>query len=176
MTLMELLVSMSILIVVISACLVMLQSAESAAPKEEARSGAVQTAQVQLDRMARELRQAVRVSASSYNFVDFEVLVGSQARRVLYDCREPGNDARYRACKRSEGVLGGALGAERIVVDRLLNGTDTGPGRVFTADDPLHPRFIRVRIEVPSSGERVSGYAHPVILDNGVYLRNLNLD
>jgi type II secretory pathway pseudopilin PulG len=175
MTLIELLVSITILIVVMGATLTMLESASRTAPKEEARSGAVQTAQVQLERMTRELRQAVRFNASSYNYVDFDVLVGGQTRRVVFDCRGQGSDPRYRGCKRSEAPQGGELGAGVGVVDRLLNGTDDTPGRVFTADDPLQPRFIRVRIEVPASGERTSGYAHKVVLDDGVYLRNLNL-
>jgi hypothetical protein len=175
MMLIELLVVMAILMVVVSASLVMLESGSGAAPREEARSGAIKSAQVQLDRMTRELRQAVRVNSSSYNYVDFEVLVGGQLRRVMYDCRGVGNDPRYRGCSRSEGAQGGGLGAPVVVVDRLLNGTDDEAGRVFKADDPMVPRYIEVRIETPASGERASGYNHRVVLDDGVYLRNLNL-
>jgi hypothetical protein len=164
-----------ILALVIGVSLSMLDSGSKDAPREEDRADAVKTAQVQLDRMTRELRQAVRVNASSYNYVDFNVLSGGQTVRVMYDCRATGADPRYRGCTRSQGAQGGALGSPMVVVERLLNGTDDQAGRVFDADDPLQPRFVEVRIVVPASAGHAGGYKQQIVLDDGVYLRNLNL-
>ncbi len=172
--LVEVLVVALLLVVVTSGSLVMLEGAQREAPREQARADAVKSAQVQLDRMTRELRQAVRVHASSYNYVDFDVQSGGQTRRVMYDCRGAGNDARYRGCVRREAD-GGSWGIDEVIVDRLLNGTDDEAGRVFTADHPLVPRFIEVRIRVPASGELRKGYSHDVVLNDGTYLRNLDL-
>jgi prepilin-type N-terminal cleavage/methylation domain-containing protein len=174
-SLIELLVAMSIFMVAIGASFTLVDAGSRAAPREESRADAVKTAQVQLDRMSRELRQAVRITSSSYNFVDFSVVVAGQTRRVLYDCRGPGTNPSTRSCKRSEGPVGGALGPSVIVVDNLLNGTDDPEGRVFTADDPLQPRFVEVRIEIAAGGGARNGYAHHLVLDDGVYLRNLDL-
>ena len=82
----------------------------------------------------------------------------------MYDCRGAGEGPALPRLPAQRGS--GQRGARRgrsWSSNRLLNGTDDEPGRVFTADDPMQPRFIRVHIEVPASGERASGgYGHRV--------------
>lgn len=174
-TLIELLMTMVILTVVLGMGFSLFSTGEAQAPREQSRTSAIKNAQVQLDRMTRELRQAIRMNGSSYNYVDFDVSIGGTTRRVMYDCRVAAADARYRTCTRYEGPQGGALGSGVVVINRLLNGQDTAAGQVFNADDQLNPRYVEVRIEVPASEGSARGYGHKVVLDDGVYMRNLNL-
>ncbi|MEX2253569.1 MAG: hypothetical protein WD649_05400 [Thermoleophilaceae bacterium] len=88
----------------------------------------------------------------------------------------PTTAASRRRRRGSVRAAGAALPAEGVlVVDRLLNGTNDELGRVFFPDDPLRPKFVRAKIVVPAKGTAEKGYAHSVVLDDGIYLRNLNL-
>lgn len=173
--LIELIVVLSLLAVVLGVVFGFLSTTASDGPKETARPQAIRDAQVGLHRMTRELRQAYGVNATSYVRMDVNVRVGSQDRRVAYDCgvtASPGP----RACVRYEAALGAALPAQgEIIINRLLNGTQDAAGGVFFPDDPYRPGFVRTKIEVPAKGDASRGYSHKVVLDDGIYLRNENL-
>jgi hypothetical protein len=92
----------------------------------------------------------------------------------------------------SGGAALPAISSGRVVAKRVLNGTSANPIFAYTIppdpppdpDDeavdptdpppPLQPTFVTVRLELPAKGERSTGYAHSVVLDSGLYLRNID--
>ena len=156
--LIELIVVCSLLVVVLGAVFAVMSTTASNAPREHERAQSIREAQATLDRMTRELRQAYVVNSTSYVRMDFNIRKATGNRRVAYDCSVPAATAGQRSCRRYEAAVGAALPAEGVlVVDRLLNGTNDEAGRVFFADDPLRPKFVRARIVVPAKGTEEKG-------------------
>ena len=165
----ELLVAAAVGIVVLGAILSLFETTARIAPKDVERGHAIREAQVGLHRMVRELRQAYAVNATTPTFIDVNVTIGGQDRRVSYECERP-------RCLRREGNPGSDLATAptEVVVDRLLNGSAADP--VFTySPATFPPAHVEAKIVVPAAGERRDGYRHRVVLDDGFDLRNLNL-
>lgn len=176
-TLVELLVVSGLLAFVVAVSLTILQATASRVPGELERADSIREAQVWLHRITRELRQAYAVNGSGFSHIDVNVRIGNANRRVRYDCGVPAPGGRFRNCVRYESAAGQALPASgQVAGERLLNGTGDEGGRVFFPDDPFAPRFVRVKLVVPAGGElQRGGFSHRIVLDDGVYLRNLNL-
>jgi hypothetical protein len=175
-SLIELIVVSMLLVMVLSVTLFVLNGTAKRVPREQERAHSIREVQVGLHRMTRELRQAYSVNGTGYTYMDVNVSIGGQNRRVRYDCSVPAADPLYRTCVRYEAPAGQELPVGGLVViDRLLNGTSDEQGRVFYADHPLTPTFARARVEVPAKGELKQGFAHKVVLDDGFYMRNLKL-
>jgi Tfp pilus assembly protein PilV len=179
MSIAEVLVSMFIFSFVLIAILNLLDDSTKIAANDTERPLAVREAQVGLHRMTREIRQASKVTGVTLNTIDFNVTINNQNWHVFYNCNAGVAGQTYQQCTRSAAIGDGSLSSPVVVIDRVLNG---GSG-VFSQFTPtqVRPKFFQVTIEVPSGGERSNslpgngGYKHSVVLDDGVYLRNLNL-
>ncbi len=192
-TLTELLVTIMLLGLVLSATLSVLDTNVRSAPRDDERAIAITEAQTGLNGMVRELRQAYSVQGSTSDSI--RVLV--RRRRddpvtpaveyatldVQYSCgsENPGQ------CTRREAPVGSPLPATgKPVILRVLNWEPSLPTarRVFNFDQSsdrtntasagaINPSYVTVRIEVPAAGERREGYSNSVVLEDGFYARNV---
>jgi type II secretory pathway pseudopilin PulG len=171
--LVELMVVASLLVIVLGAILALGETTQRIAPKESERAHVIREAQVGLHRMTRELRHAYQalptVAAPTVSGSTMEASVrglNGSTRTVRYDCDEPHpTDSAYTRCLR-QVYSGGSWSAGELVIDRVLNGTT-----VFTATPP---DYVRATVEVAARGGLKDGYDHRVILDDGIYMRNLD--
>jgi Flp pilus assembly pilin Flp len=114
-----------------------------------------------LERMTREMRQAVTFTPVSSQVLDAVTYVRpsgggtSVQRHVRYECLDG-------ACTRYEGAVGGALGTGETVISGLEN-----PDVFFFSPDSVNPTFVSVKLEVT-----VQGAGNPIVLDGGFALRN----
>jgi Tfp pilus assembly protein PilW len=112
-----------------------------------------------LERMTREMRQAVGFTAVSSQILDAVTYVrpasgASVQRHVRYECLNG-------ACTRYEGPVGGSLGAGETVISGLQN-ADV----FFFEPDSVNPNYVDVKLEVS-----VTGANNPIVLDGGFALR-----
>ncbi len=169
MTLIELLVAATVGLLVAGAALTLLDTMARIAPKDQERAHAIREAQVGLDRMTRELRQAQSVNGATATLMDIDVTIGVVTRRVIYDCAKP-------RCMRREGLPGAEPpGGGEVVIDRVLNGTRGHPVFAYSPSGVLPPNHVEVSIAVPAAGDRKDGHAHRVVLADGLALRNVGL-
>ena len=165
--LVELMVVSSLLIIVLGAILALGETTQRIAPKESERAHVIREAQVGLHRMTRELRHANAAPTVTGSTVEATVLAaGGATRTVRYDCAElHPTDTAYTRCLRY--VLSGSTwtGGE-VVIDRVLNGAT-----VFSLTPP---DYVGATVEVAARGNLKDGYDHRVILEDGVYMRNLS--
>jgi type II secretory pathway pseudopilin PulG len=178
-TLVELLVTTSILMVVIGALLATFESSQRIVPNDVEWSHALQEGNAGLLRMVREIRQAAAIIGTTPNAVDFRVTLGGQDQHVLYQCDVVQAGTPYRECMRVQAAVGAALplaASGQPVIARLLNGTVADPVFSYTPN-AIAPTFISVTVKLPAAGERSSapGTAHAIVLADGAYLRNQDL-
>ena len=173
-TLIEALLVMVLLILVLGGTLSLLENTAHVAPAENERAHAVREAQVGLAKMVRELRQARSVEDGyTPSSITVRTPVAGVPTRVSYEC---GHDSRSRpgeglyACRRLQYQPDGTTPAvtnyplDRLLEDDIFSYTLSG-GDV---------EFVTVRADVPASGERSEGLEHPIVLDDGFFLRNLS--
>jgi hypothetical protein len=114
-----------------------------------------------LERMTREMRQAVSFTPVSSQVLDAVSYVrpagggASTQRHVRYECLNG-------ACTRFEGPVGGSLGPAEVVIGGVLN-----PDVFFFSPDSVNPTYVSVKLEV-----KTQGAANPIVLDGGFALRN----
>jgi hypothetical protein len=113
-----------------------------------------------LERMTREMRQAVSFTPVSSQILDAVTYVrpasgASVQRHVRYECLSG-------ACTRYEGAVGGPLGTGQAVITGLQN-ADV----FFFSPDSVNPTYVSVKLEVG-----VAGANNPIVLDGGFALRN----
>jgi competence protein ComGC len=115
-----------------------------------------------LERMTREMRQAITFTPVSSQVLDAVTFVrptsggASVQRHVRYECLDG-------ACKRWEGPPGGALDTgPETVISNLEN-----PDVFFFSPDSVNPTFVSVKLEV-----QVRGANSPIVLDGGFALPN----
>ena len=159
-TLIELLVATSIGLVVVGAALAMFIGGVRSEPKTAAKVAAIQEARIVLDRMTRELRQGIEVSATAsqleiVTYVKAATCNGAPAStsipcEVTYAC---GGDACTRTVANPDG---GSPGPATEVVNGLVSTA------VFEAD----PAYVGIEFVL------MSGDDDPVTLEDGVALRN----
>jgi Tfp pilus assembly protein PilW len=115
-----------------------------------------------LERLTREMRQAVSFTPVSSQVLDAVTYVrptsggSSVQRRVRYECDNG-------ACVRYEGPAGGSLttGPETVIPN--LENADV----FFFSPDSVNPTYVSVKLEV-----EVKGASNPIVLDGGFALRN----
>jgi hypothetical protein len=130
------------------------------------RVASMQRQQNGLERLTREMRQAVSFTPVSAQVLDAETFVRpadggpSVQRRVRYECLAG-------SCVRYEGPSGGSLtsGPETVI-----------PGVVnadvfFFEPDNVKPNFVSVKLEI-----RIKDASNPITLDGGFGLRNEAVD
>jgi type II secretory pathway pseudopilin PulG len=114
-----------------------------------------------LERMTREMRQAVSFTPVSSQVLDAVTYVrppgggASVQKRVRYACQDG-------ACKRFEGDVGGSLGPGAVVIANVQN-----PDVFFFSPDNVNPTYVSVKLEVTTKGAN-----NPIVLDGGFALRN----
>ena len=172
-TLVEQLVVSAGLVVILGAIMGLADLAAQTAPTDRERVHAVREAQVELDKMVRELRKAHAITIEPYK-ATAQLLDEGVNATVTYDCSAaPVNG--LRSCVRSQA--GGTSPPTQTVLPRLANG-DGRP--VFTAQQRPDSSnvgwttYVRVIVEVPSRGERSVGGQARTVLDDGFYLRNVD--
>jgi type II secretory pathway component PulJ len=163
-TLIELMITATMLAFIVVAILAISDNTTKHAVRDQERAHVIREAQVGLHRMTRELRQAYAINSSSATSMNVQVLVNGTATQVAYDCSvvHP-TDSSLRRCMRTVGTQ------SVLVVDRVK------PGTIFTYDGNSPPRYVQARIAIPAKGERVKGHEHTVVLDDGFYMRNLDV-
>jgi type II secretory pathway pseudopilin PulG len=169
--LIELLLTVALLGVVLSAILLFGDTAQQLGPKEQERAMAIQQAQSGIFRMTRELRQAHQVNTAQPLVLDVNLASGGVNKQVRYECDEPHPTvANYSRCVRFEAGV-----PNDVVVDRVLNKTTVF---TYTTNTDGAITYVRVAIDVPARGERnigsVASYDHQIGLYDGFYLRNLD--
>lgn len=179
-TLTEVLVTTTVLVVVVLAILQTLDGAARAVPRDVEWTHAIAEGRVGVLRMVRELRGADAVLGTTPNSIDFQTSDDGTVRRVRFACEVPdGVLPGFRRCTRVEAGAAGVLPAPstgETLVGRIRNGTPEDP--VFRGTpDPVAPRYLAVRVLVPSTGERTARErpGHDVVIEDGAYLRNRDL-
>jgi type II secretory pathway pseudopilin PulG len=167
--LVELMVVASLLVIVLGAILALGETTQRIAPKENERAMVIREAQVGLHRMTRELRHANQTPAVDGSSMQATVQLSTGGPRTLrYDCDEPHpTDSAYTRCLRSE-FSGGSWSGGEVVVDRVLNGT-----AVFQPDSTPVDDYVFVAVEVAARGDLKDGHDHRIVLEDGIYMRNL---
>jgi prepilin-type N-terminal cleavage/methylation domain-containing protein len=175
-TLIELLISTTLLLVILMAVLVLLDSANKLGPQDNERAHDLREAQVGVYGMTRELRQAYSLVSNSSYSIEAHVWVNGADHDVTYDCT--GNSAAgptLGQCIRYE-TTGGVKGPSTVVVDRIVNKQGSGMTPVFTykTNSAGNVTYASTHVEVPSKGPRKTGYKYRIALDDAFYMRNLN--
>jgi type II secretory pathway pseudopilin PulG len=175
----ELLVVASLLAIVLGAVLMLGETSQRIAPKETERAMVIREAQVGLDRMTRELREAFPAEAPDITASRAEAsvppVVGGVATRVVYDCDEPHpTEPAYTRCLRYEEGAGGSLSGGEVILDRVLNGAAGSPTPVFVRGSAPATDYVRATVEVAARGDLKDGYDHKILLEDGFYMRNLD--
>lgn len=181
-SLIELLVTITMLVVLLGAASTVLVGVQRQSPNDVERTRMVGAAEAGLARMDRELRGGYAPSGAplpttSGNVMD--LIVGSQ--RVRYDCTVssaayPG----YQQCVRyaSTNLTSPPSTNGLIVIDGVSNdetSTDAGYTPVFTPNSSTTPTYYSVEIQVPAKGQRtgtIATYTYQVTLTDGLYMRN----
>jgi type II secretory pathway pseudopilin PulG len=166
--LVELMVVAALLVIVLGAILALGETTQRIAPKETERANVIREAQVGLHRMTRELRHAYQAPAVTGSTMQANVLgAGGATRTVRYDCDEAHpTDAAYTRCVR-QVYSGGTWSTAEVVIDRVLNGT-----AVFALTSP---DYVGARVEIAARGGLQDGHDHRIILEDGFYMRNLDV-
>jgi prepilin-type N-terminal cleavage/methylation domain-containing protein len=170
-SLIELIVVMTILTVALGAILTVVERTTRISNEDRERAHAIRSAQVELDRVVREARQAFRVNPSTGNRLDVTLTRGGTTRRVVYDCSvaHPTMAATKR-CTRQEVLADGSLTAAQVAIDRVRNAT------VFAYTPATGTtEHVAVTIEVPASGDLKRGRNHLIRLNDGFAVRNRGL-
>jgi type II secretory pathway pseudopilin PulG len=169
-TLTEQLVVCGSLAVILGAILGLADLAAQTAPVERERIQASRDAGVAVNKMTRELRKAHAITIEPFR-ATAQVLIAGATVTVTYDCSAaPVNG--LRRCDRS--VNGGPA---ETVLPRVANATSRP---VFTASERADSdginwvTYVRTLVEVPSTGERTVGARSRIVLDDGLYLRNID--
>lgn len=165
-TLVELLIATSIGLVVVGAALAMFIGGVRSEPKTATKVAAIQDARVTLDRITRELRQALDVEEASPTELEIVTYVKATSCngvaggtsipcKVTYSCD---GDVCMRTVAQPDGS---APGTPTEVVDGLVS------AEVFDPQPAVDPTYIGVDFVL------LSGDDDPVSLGDGVALRNL---
>ena len=170
-SLIELVVVMTMLAVALGAILSVVERTTQLSKEDQERAHAIRSAQVELDGVVREARQAFRVNASSANKLDVSTYRAGATRRVVFDCSVAHPTlAATRRCTRQEMLPNGTLTAARVVIDRVRNAT------VFAYTPAAGTtEHVAVTIEVPASGDLRQGRNHLIRLYDGFAVRNRGL-
>lgn len=167
MTLIELLVSTIMGLIVVGGATAMLISAVRDQPKQQQQAENINTARFELERMTREIRNGVSVTASSSNSVSFV----AQLRRTACDGSVPTNtsvtaikcqviyNCTTSACTRTERDVGATSGG---ITTTIVTGIDSGevfcfvpsansdPSECGSAKSGESPTFIGITLNVPN--------------------------
>jgi hypothetical protein len=177
----ELLLVSSLLVIVLGAILALGDTTQRITPRDTERAHVIREAQVGLHGMTRQLRQAADMEvppheAATGSTLDMTLRDGS---RYSYECDQPHpTEEGYNRCVRFP-VIGGVKQTQgTVLIDRVLNGpAGTGSSNpIFQYETNLAGivTYVHVAIHVPAKGDLKDGHDYAVVLENGVYMRNLD--
>lgn len=179
-TLPELLVVMAILPIALITLLGALDTTAQLAPRSVQHAGAVGEAGTGMSRAIREIRRTYRVVGTTPNSLTFLTETAGVTTQINISCSLPsaavGDDGTaLRRCVRTSAPEGTALPAPdagAVLIDRVVNGTETDP--VFEyAPSAIAPTYVRMLVKVPARGEGNKGSrTEPIIIEDGTLLRN----
>ena len=162
MSLVELLVVIPMMVIVVLSIYALNNVGVKAQRQNSDRVSTIQRQQNGLERMTREMRQAISFTPVSAQVLDAETYVrpadgsASVQKRVRYECQNG-------SCVRYEGASGGALTSGPETVISNVRNTDV----FFFEPNNVNPNFVTVKVEVG-----VRGSTNPITLDGGFALRN----
>jgi hypothetical protein len=160
------------MVVILMAILGLADVANKIAPTERERVHAMRDAEVGMKKMTRELRTAHDIDVSSWA-VTASILKSGSTIEVTYDCSDVEDG--LRTCTRTQ--TGGSGAGTTTAVERLANASSRPVFTATTRTDGTGPAwtpYVKVLLEVPARGERSVGAASRVVLEDGVYLRNVD--
>src|SRR3954447_6392527 len=144
--LVELLVVVPMMVVALMGIYVLYNAGTKGQRQNHARVSALLRQQNGLERMTREMRQAISLTPVSSQVLDAETYVrpvdgsASVERHVRYECLSG-------ACVRSEGPAGGTFDRSETVISSIQN-ADV----FFFQPDDVNPTFVQVKLEVMVPG------------------------
>jgi hypothetical protein len=178
----EVLLVSSLLVIVLGAILALGETTQRITPRDTERAHVIREAQVGLHGMTRRLRETYDMTeplhaAPTSSTVDVTLRDGT---RYSFECDEPHpTETGYNRCVRFPVVNGVRESQGRLLVDRVLNGPNgsaaTNPIFRYQTNPAGIVTYIRVQIMVPSKGDLKNGHDHSVVLEDGVYMRNLDV-
>ena len=154
-SLIEVLLSATILAVVLGAILSLSDTTAKIAPDDNERALLIQESRTALAGMTRELRQAGAVTSSSST--TFAATV--QGKAITYDCgvAHPSIPGRWQ-CTRKEDANPAAVVANHLVSTAVFDRSGN---------------YATVRLQVAAAGDRTAGHKHTITLNDGFFMRNL---
>jgi hypothetical protein len=177
----ELLLVSSLLAIVLGAILALGETTQRITPRDTERAHVIREAQVGLHGMTRQLRQAADMTvppheAATGSTLDVTLRDGS---RYSYECDEPHpTEGGYNRCVRFPVLDGVKQTQGTVLIDRVLNGPagTASSNPIFQYETNLAGivTYINVAIHVPAKGELAEGHDYDVVLEDGVYMRNLD--
>jgi hypothetical protein len=179
----ELLLVSSLLAIVLGAILALGETTQRIAPRDTERAHVIREAQVGLHGMTRQLRQAADMTvppheAATASTLDVTLRDGT---RWSFECDEPHpTEAGYNRCVRFPFDVNGVkqTGEGMVLIDRVLNGPAgtgaTNPIFRYEMNVAGIVTYVHVSIHVPAKGGLKEGHDYDVVLDDGVYMRNLD--
>jgi hypothetical protein len=179
----ELLLVSSLLVIVLGAILALGETTQRIAPRDTERAHVIREAQVGLHGMTRQLREAADMTAPPHEAATGSTLDVTlrDGTRYSFECDEPHpTQAGYNRCVRfpfdTNGVKQTSQGM--VLIDRVLNGpAGTGATNpIFQYETNLAGivTYVHVAIHVPAKGDLANGHDYDVVLEDGVYMRNLD--
>jgi prepilin-type N-terminal cleavage/methylation domain-containing protein len=176
-TLVELLVAMAAMLVVAGGAMSVLVSLQRNAANDVERAHAIREAEQGMLRMTKDLREAFALTDPNpnRNEITFQAKVRGVSYSIRYNCAvaHPTLAGVYQCVRTATSA---SITRTDVVVERVLNAAASTPlgERVFQYPYG-RPSYVRIRIAVPARGRRTQGYAHRVVLDDGVYMRNCDV-
>jgi prepilin-type N-terminal cleavage/methylation domain-containing protein len=189
-TLIEVLVVSFLLAAILIPVMNSLDFAGKQAPVTVEYANAISDGTTGLQRMMTEIRQAYEIVGTNGgagtgvgSSIDFFAVVGDHDLEIKYDCNQPypsntGNRfaSSYHRCLRvsaAKGTTLPAISTGTVVIDRVLNPnvfTFYGPSG---SPDPENVTYVQADVQIPARGPLTYGLTHPIVLDNGTSIPNL---
>jgi hypothetical protein len=179
----ELLLVSSLLVVVLGAILALGETTQRITPRDTERAHVIREAQVGLHAMTRQLRQAADMTAPPHEAATASTLDVTlrDGTRYSFECDEPHpTQAGYNRCVRFPVSAAGVKQTNQgmVLIDRVLNGPAgtgaTNPIFQYETNIAGIVTYVHVAIHVPAKGDLPEGHDHDVVLEDGVYMRNLD--
>ena len=178
----ELLLVSSLLVIVLGAILALGETTQRIAPRDTERAHVIREAQVGLHAMTRQLRETYDMTAPPHEAATSSTLDVTlrDGTRYSFECDEPHpTETGYNRCVRFPVVGGVKQSQGMVLVDRVLNGPNgsgaTNPIFTYETNPAGVVTYVRVAIQVPAKGDLRDGHDHDVVLEDGVYMRNLDV-
>ena len=199
-SLVESLVVMVLMVVVLMAITTAADTGQVVASRDTELALAVSESQPGLDRMVRELRQAVAINPTGAgagqcvaraNCVDFNMIGPPPTRspyRVRLACLPQGGVATTSCVRYVSSSFSIAPTVQTdTLVERVLNSDPAAVTPIFryrkkdrselaAADSLALARTMDVSIQVPSKGDRKTGFQHSIVLHDGAQLKNIDVE